>query len=413
MQLNATPFTFFTQIGSYKTTLSLYNNYFTFFPTQVITNHNDYGNIDTIQFPLHPIAGKNDITIALVNNWMTRLGQENNYTISLENKGTTYGNGKVKVVMDSRLLNISASPNYTYRNGDTLVWNITNQLPTQKLFSTIQFTAETPSILDAGDTIVSTAWFESDSIDLTPDDNSAEVKEIIRASYDPNEKNIISGETLTPTQIDNGAYISYIIHFENKGNDTAFKVIVMDTLSEKVDVKSLQIINSSHPYTLEIIGGKVLKFTFNNIRLSYDSTSTTSKGYIAYKIKARTDVAVGNTIDNTANIFFDYNQPIRTNTAQAKILIATTTKQNKSKDGKMNIYPNPNNGIFTISFESKNNASIQLELLDATGNIIYQENKAHQTKTTFTINQTNLAKGIYWIKLSEGKEVYTNAIIVQ
>jgi len=175
----------------------------------------------------------------------------------------------------------------------------------------------------------------------------------------------------------------------------------------------LQIINASHPYTLEILNGKILKFTFNNIRLSYDSTSTTSKGYIAYKIKARTDVAVGNTIDNTANIFFDYNQPIRTNTAQAKILIATTNKQNTANAGKMNIYPNPNNGIFTISFESKNNASIQLELLDATGNIIYQENKVHQTKTTFTINQTNLAKGIYWIKLSDGKEVYTNAIIVQ
>lgn len=407
------PFFFFTDSGSYVTKLNLYNNYYSSIPLQFTNNHNDFGNTDTLLFALHPIAGKNDVSVNLVNNWMTRLGQENDYTISIENKGTTYGNGKVKVVMDSRLLNISASPNYTYRNGDTLVWNIVNQLPTQKLYSTIHFTAETPSILDAGDTLTSKAWFESDSIDLTPIDNSAEVKEIIRASYDPNEKNITNGETLTQAQINDGAYISYIIHFENKGNDTAFKVIVIDTLSEKVDIKSLEIINSSHPYKLEILGGKILKFTFENIRLSYDSLSTSSKGYIAYKIKARTDIAVGNIIDNTANIFFDYNQPIRTNTAQTKILVATATQQNKSNDGKLTIYPNPNNGIFTISFENKTSSNIQLELLDISGNIIYSESKQHQIKTQFSINQNNLAKGVYWIKLSDKINLYTATILVQ
>ena len=406
-------FKFYTNTGSYTTKLQLYNDYYTIAPAQFVTSHNTFDNIDTLLFALHPKPNKNDMCVSLVNNWMTRLGQSNDYTISLANKGTTYGNGKVKLLMDARLLSVTTTPTYSYKNGDTIVWNVVNSVPNTIGTVTIHFTAETPTALNAGDTIISKAWFESDSIDLTPIDNYAEVKEMIRASYDPNEKNITSGETLTQAQIANGAFISYVVHFENKGNDTAFKVIIIDTLSEKVDVKSLQIINASHPYTLEIINGKILKFTFENIRLSYDSTNTTSKGYIAYKIKTRTDVTVVNTIDNTANIFFDYNQPIRTNTAQAKILIATTTNQNKNSNGKINVYPNPNNGIFTIRFESKNTLSLQLELIDVTGNIIYSETKNHQSKTEFTINETNLPKGIYFIKLNDGNNIYSNAIVMQ
>jgi hypothetical protein len=79
----------------------------------------------------------------------------------------------------------------------------------------------------------------------------------------------------------------------------------------------------------------------------------------------------------------------------------------------MNIFPNPNNGIFTIAFESKKNTTLQLQLIDVAGNIIYQENKPHQNKTEFIINQTKLAKGIYWIKLSDGNNVYSNGIIIQ
>ena len=407
------PFIFFTDTGSYTTKLSLYNDYYISVPVQFVTSYNTYGNIDTLLFALQPRAGINDVSMQLVNNWMTRLGQNNAYTVSVENKGTATANGKVKVLMDARLLNITSSPNYAYRNGDTLVWNIGNLAPLQKGMATISFTGETPTVLNAGDTIISKAWYESDSIDSTPIDNYAEAKEIIRASYDPNEKAILSGEFLTPSQVSTGNYISYIIHFQNKGNDTAFKVIVMDTLSNNVDINSLEIINASHNYTLEIIQNKILKFTFNNIRLSYDTLNISSTGYVSYKIKPKTNLSSGNTIDNTAYIYFDYNEPIQTNTVQTQILLLSAIKTSKNSDGKLTIYPNPNNGIFTIGFENKQNETLQLKLVDITGTIIYQEYKQHNGKSEFVINQTSLAKGIYWIQLTNGNEIYSSAIIVQ
>ena len=207
--------------------------------------------------------------------------------------------------------------------------------------------------------------------------------------------------------------LSYIIHFQNKGNDTAFKVIVMDTLSNNVDINSLKIINASHNYTLEIIQNKILKFTFNNIRLSYDTLNISSTGYVSYKIKPKTNLSSGNTIDNTAYIYFDYNEPIQTNTVQTQILLLSAIKTSKNSDGKLTIYPNPNNGIFTIGFENKQNETLQLKLVDITGTIIYQEYKQHNGKSEFVINQTSLAKGIYWIQLTNGNEIYSSAIIVQ
>jgi hypothetical protein len=156
-----------------------------------------------------------------------------------------------------------------------------------------------------------------------------------------------------------------------------------------------------------------LKFTFKNIRLSYDTTNISSTGYIAYKLKPKNNMVIGNTIDNTAHIYFDYNDPIKTNTVQTKIMLLSALHSNKNKSGIINIYPNPNNGIFTIAFESKKNSTLQLQLIDVAGNIIYQESKQHQNKTEFIINQTKLAKGIYWIKLSDGIDVYSNGIIIQ
>ncbi|MDB5226760.1 MAG: C-terminal target protein, partial [Bacteroidota bacterium] len=218
---------------------------------------------------------------------------------------------------------------------------------------------------------------------------------------------------LTPAQIANGDYISYIIHFQNKGNDTAFRIIVVDTLSANVDVSSLQIISASAPYTLEILQDRILKFTFDNIRLSFDTLALNSTGYIAYKIKAKPTVSLGNTIDNTANIFFDYNAPIRTNTVQTQIVLLSAVKEIKKQNGKMSIYPNPNSGTFTISYEKKSKAELRLQLIDITGNIIYEERKQHLDKTEFVLRQNDLAKGIYWIKLNDGSTDYTNAIIVQ
>ena len=71
------------------------------------------------------------------------------------------------------------------------------------------------------------------------------------------QENITAQDTLT-----------YMIHFQNTGTDTAFTVIVRDTLPSYVDPATVELESASHPYTFRIYGQGILEWTFNNIKLA-------------------------------------------------------------------------------------------------------------------------------------------------
>ncbi len=136
-------------------------------------------------------------------------------------------------------------------------------------------------------------------------------------SFDPNDKAVsprgVGPERYTPT----GAALDYVIRFQNTGTDVAYKVVVTDTLSEHLDVSTLRVGTVSHPYKMTVTGkGRpVLTFTFDNINLP-DSTADEprSHGRIQFNIRPKAGLPEKTRVENFADIFFDYNEPIRTNT---------------------------------------------------------------------------------------------------
>jgi len=405
--------TLYADTGTIITQLQLYSGYYTVVPPQYSRSHTTYRNRDTLLFALVPIPGKNDVSLHLLNNFMTRMGRFNDYTLVLENKGTTVSAGKIKLVPDKRIDLVNITPGFSYNKGDTLVWDIQALLPTEKLTISLHIQGNEPPLLNEGDTIISEAWYEAGSEDLSPGDNYSQVKEIIITSRDPNDKAVLSGNILTPTQISNGDYLSYIIHFQNTGNDTAFRVIVIDTLADKVNVNTLQVIGASAPYTLEILQNKILKFTFEDIRLSYDTLSASSKGYIAYRVKANMNLPLGSAIENTADIFFDYNPPIRTNTVQTQVLLLSSAAPKHQAYGQLYIYPNPNAGNFIIHYVNKGEGPLQLQLIDIYGNVEYEARNHYNNIADFPVNASTLAKGMYWIRIFDGDQFYSQPIIIQ
>ncbi|MBC5774756.1 IPT/TIG domain-containing protein [Pontibacter sp. KCTC 32443] len=154
---------------------------------------------------------------------------------------------------------------------------------------------------------------------LPPDDEEPEVAEEclpIIDSFDPNDKQVVptglTEEKYTPT----GAELKYKIRFQNTGTDVAYRVVVVDTLSEHLDLSTLQIGSASHAYRFDVSGkGKpVLTWTFDNIMLpDSNSNEPGSHGYIQFSIKPKTDLPEKTAVENFADIFFDYNSPVRTN----------------------------------------------------------------------------------------------------
>ncbi|MDO1451230.1 PQQ-binding-like beta-propeller repeat protein [Rhodocytophaga aerolata] len=136
-------------------------------------------------------------------------------------------------------------------------------------------------------------------------------------SFDPNDKTVspqgIGSEHYTPTN----KALDYVIRFQNTGTDVAYKVVVVDTLSEHLDIRTLQVGAVSHSYKITVSGkGKpVLTFTFDNIMLpDSNRNELQSHGYIQFRIKPKANLPEKTQIDNFADIFFDYNEPVRTNT---------------------------------------------------------------------------------------------------
>ena len=138
-------------------------------------------------------------------------------------------------------------------------------------------------------------------------------------SHDPNDKLVSPAGFTDQHYVAPGTKMEYTIRFQNTGTFMAFTVKVVDTLSADLDVATFEMMSASHDYSLDLQtttdGQNILTWTFNNINLP-DSTSNEpeSHGYIKFKINPQEDLALGTQVENFADIFFDFNDPIRTNT---------------------------------------------------------------------------------------------------
>lgn len=161
-------------------------------------------------------------------------------------------------------------------------------------------------------------------------------------SYDPNAKEVF------PKYISrNGDWLTYTVHFQNTGNDTAYDVIVRDTLSSFVDANSFQFLASSHEKKIIQINGNALAFTFPNINLVDSATNPAgSQGWFQFKVKTKPTLPLLTNINNIAFIYFDFNPAIKTNTATTVVEPLGINETETSS--VLQLYPNPNKGSFTL-----------------------------------------------------------------
>jgi hypothetical protein len=105
------------------------------------------------------------------------------------------------------------------------------------------------------------------------------------------------------------------IRFQNTGNAPAINVNIEDTLDSRLDWNTFKMISSSHHCTVLTKEGRNRLWRFNAINLPdsvFDERG--SHGFITFSIKPKLTVGIGEVISNKADIYFDYNLPVTTNT---------------------------------------------------------------------------------------------------
>ncbi len=135
----------------------------------------------------------------------------------------------------------------------------------------------------------------------------------IIGSYDPNVKSTAPIGYSSQNFIYEDQILKYHIEFENIGNDTAFTVRVVDEISDKLALNSMNVIGASHEFYMYSEGRK-LTFLFEDINLPYtEIDSVSSHGFVTFEINQKENNIIGDIITNQVEIFFDYNEPIITN----------------------------------------------------------------------------------------------------
>ena len=334
-----------------------------------------------------------------------------NYT--LNNQNNVNGSGILKAVLPSAFIpNITLVSPATYTlSGDTVMWTFTNLNYTSNYSTSfvIQFT--TPVSTPLGSVFTSCAYAQTSTPDFNPANNTYCYSRIVTGSYDPNDK--------TPNPIGVGATgdiaasvtdLTYLIRFQNTGNGPAVNIVVKDTLSSNVDINTFQMLGSSHNYNIEILPGNILKWKFNNIMLpDSNSNEPASHGYIQYRIKRTNNNTPGTQIKNTAYIYFDFNEPVVTNTAINTIETISGIASQSSTNNGWNMYPNPSTGALYIVNSSVSKEASQIQVLNAIGQVVLEETITNNYKN---IDLSKLNNGVYFVKIVSDKQSVIQRVVL-
>lgn len=142
-------------------------------------------------------------------------------------------------------------------------------------------------------------------------------------SYDPNNKlSAIRSQDNKGNFTNKSDYIQYTVNFQNTGNAEAKDVRVTDVLSPKLDINTMQVLDASHNMNIVMDDNRMVHFEFKNIMLADSVTDEpASHGYFNFIIKPIATLVPNDLIQNSANIYFDFNSPILTNTAMNRYIV--------------------------------------------------------------------------------------------
>jgi hypothetical protein len=95
--------------------------------------------------------------------------------------------------------------------------------------------------------------------------------------------------------------------------------------------------------------------------------------------------------------------------------VVTAINANAEANFNIQIYPNPAKSIATINYQLQKESTVQLRVLNATGELVCQlENeKKHMGNYSFNLNVEAFRQGLYFIQLSVNNSLNTKKIVVK
>lgn len=236
--------------------------------------------------------------------------------------------------------------------------------------------------------------------------------------YEPNEKKAQPKGYGNQHYINKNTAIDYKIRVQNRAIDTVSSVIIRDTISPYLDLKTLEMGASSHPYSWRIYGNRILEITYDDVMLPDSLTDPVASNlFVRYRVVQKVGNPLGAVIYNSADIYFDYDIPIVSNETYHMIWenfvpIDVSIGAIMKKEVEVKVYPNPFVYTTTIEVTGEDYEELSMTIFDLTGRVVAEVQSSHNN--SIQLERGSLSSGAYWYQLKGNHEIInTGKIMVQ
>ncbi len=347
-------------------------------------------------FAFQPTGVFDDLLLLMPYSSRIRSGMSGIISLVVNNQGTTPQNATLVMYPDTGLTyqsTIGLQPSSV--TTDSIVWNVNNIQPLSQELIMVQLMANSGDTM--GTIFSSSAILYPVTGDYTPSDNYDTTLTELMNSWDPNDITVYPEIIYTPDLV-NDPVLEYTIRFQNTGNDTAFFVRVEQSIPPELDINTFELISSSHDVQLFYNG--MMRYTFDNILLPDSVTNPEgSQGFVTFRIRPVSGLVAGDSIQSHANIYFDNNPPITTNTATTVIVDPLSVPENGLGICNMKLYPNPATGNITVALPKLTGENAQVEIFNVLGSVVYsgtQMNEAIKSQL-LQLDISEFPAGVYTV----------------
>ncbi len=358
------------------------------------------GYVLNYYFGVKPTANLNvDVEVAL--SGITPLCNSTSYAqASIFNTGNYYPGGQVVITLDPLYTFTSSNPEPLSVAGNVLTYQVGSLFYHEQFAVSLVLQNPTETSFGQITTHAIQGFYTISEGNLSEIQDTDTAELTIICAYDPNNKLTHTG-TGEENLIEPNTDLEYTINFQNIGNAPATKVTLTDEISDLLDIASLQPIAWSHDFVLSV-DGNVTTFVFEDIQLlGVEQNAAESHGFVRFKIKQQPNLAPATVIENVAEIVFDNNEAIITNTAVNTII--TPTNIAELEKNMLSVFPNPASDVVYW-----NNANYRLV------RVINSFGKTIVCKPTIqsSFNLSSLPSGIYLLQFeSSNGEVVRKEVI--
>lgn len=401
------PYSFCTDLGTHTVTVPtppLYHN--TVPASQAFTIAAQGDQATGVDLGFQGIPGFYDGTVSIwgQNAW---IGNNTQLHLHYANIGTEDIDATMVLEVDPQQSYVSATVTPQIIAGQVITWNLGTLVPGTTGVIHVTVNTATTVLPNAPVGTGVTLYVTPSDFDITT--NSDHHAGIATTSFDPNDKQV-SATVISPDDVADQRLLEYTIRFQNTGNAPAVNIVIKDSIDADFDLGTFEMVGATHPFTLTV-NNEVAIWTFANIMLPDSSTDLLgSQGSLHYRMAPKTSLVLGDQLTNRADIYFDYNEPVLTNTIVTTVELNTGVEEVAGSG--LYVVPSPSNGIVSIRWADAQLNNATLTVIDALGRTVQSASLSNAAQAS-SFDLSFLPEGSYVARLTGGSAEAWARFVIQ